>query len=149
MCQEIAEVVRINTQKQVRMRVAGAERAGLKIRTYRLGEMVWRLCEPNKRDKFNPFIWKGPYQVESVEPGNYVVGIRVPTPGRGSGTVLKWIHTSNVKPVRYSRQGRLMHVLAPELDGWGVDIKFIFVQSCPPRWHKVRTAWPCVQGGGQ
>jgi hypothetical protein len=84
-CQEVAEVVRVNTQKQIRMRVAGAERAGLKIRKYRVGEMVWRLCEPNKRDKFNPYIWKGPYKVEVVEPDNYVVGIRVPTPGRGQG----------------------------------------------------------------
>ena len=150
MCQEVAEVVRVNTQKQIRMRVAGAERAGLKIRKYRVGEMVWRLCEPSKRDKFNPYVWKGPYQVEEVEPENYVIGIRVPTPGRGQGTVLKWIHTSNVKPVRYSKEGRLMYVKAPELDGWGEDIKFTLLTSQPPRWQRViSNKWPCKRKGGQ
>ena len=118
-CQEICEVVRLNTQKQIKMYVNQAERAGLKIRKYRVGDRVWRLNTPNLKDKLNPHVWLGPYTVEEVNEECYVVRLRVPAAGKKSGMVLKWIHMSNVKPVRYSRDGHLMHVRSPFEDWTG------------------------------
>ena len=123
-CQEICDVVRQSIQKQAKVQASGRLRSGLKIRQYKEGDWVWRLCPPHERDKLNPSIWLGPYQVLDVDDTCHVIKIRVPAPGRGNRMILKWIHTSNVKPVKFNRDGHMMQVQVPEEDWFGEGQRF-------------------------
>ena len=116
-CQQTCDWVRRNTLRQSAIQAAGNARQGLKIRQYKIGDMVWRICPPNERDKTNHTIWLGPYRVWEVDDTSHIVLLDVPAPGRQAGTVRKWIHVSNVKPVRYNREGRVM-VVIPPVENW-------------------------------
>ena len=86
------------------------EHGGLKIRKYKVGSWVWRLCPPLERDKFCGKVWLGPYKVQGVDDTGHNVKLFVPLPGRGRRSGFKWIHTSNVKPVHRDSEGRLLLV---------------------------------------
>ena len=70
--------------------------------------MVWRFYPPHKADKLNPNVWTGPYEVMDVDDTSHLVKLNIPGLGRGGTLKPTWVHTSNVKPVIYSRDGRLM-----------------------------------------
>ena len=107
-CQRMSEIVRQHTGKQVRLYVESAARNGLRIRRYQIGDKVWRLNIPNQADKLNATPWLGPYEVLDHNDENHLVRLRVPGAGRSGGTVDKWIHKSSVKPVRETREGRMI-----------------------------------------
>ena len=123
-CQQTCEWARQHTRQKAAIQAAGNARHGLKIRQYKIGDMVWRICPPNERDKTNHTIWLGPYQVWGVDDTSHIVQLDVPAPGRQAGTVRKWIHVSNVKPVRYSKQGQVMVVIPPAENWTGLDQEF-------------------------
>ena len=119
-CQEIAELTRRVTLKQAAIQRSGNSRGGLKIRNYQPGDMVWRLIPPNERDKTGKTVWQGPFECLDVDNISHIVLLRVPTPGRGTALVQKWINTSNVKPVRYVKNGgHVMVIVTPEEDWFG------------------------------
>ena len=104
LCEELAEIVRKNTGKAVRMQVDNAENAGLRIRNYRVGDLVWRYNPPGANTKLRADRWTGPYRIEAVNETNNVIKIFVEAIGRGQEKVLKWINMANVKPCRVSKR---------------------------------------------
>ena len=118
-CQEIAEIARVKLERQASVQRASHARGGLKIRTYAKGDYVWRLWPPHLRDKLHGTPWTGPYEVLGADNLNKVVRLSLPSIGRGGGYVEKWVHTSNVKPVVFEREGRVMWTQPPSLDWRG------------------------------
>lgn len=107
-CHEIHEMVRECTGKQAASQARQWRRGGLRIRKYHVGEWVWRFYPPHKADKLNPIVWTGPYQVLDVDDTNHLVKLALPSLGRGGVKKPTWVHTSNVKPVRYDEKGRMI-----------------------------------------
>ena len=107
-CYEIHDSVRRETGRQAESQAKHWRRSGLRIRKYRVGDMVWRFYPPHKADKLNPNVWTGPYEVMDVDDTSHLVKLNIPGLGRGGTLKPTWVHTSNVKPVIYSRDGRLM-----------------------------------------
>jgi len=116
-CQEIAEKTRRHLGKQAAIQRAGHARGGLKIRSYRIGDYVWRFFPPNAQDKLKPNPWTGPYRVLGVDDTGHSVLLDVPGVGRGGNLVNKWIHTSSVKPCVFTRQGHMMFTSDPSESG--------------------------------
>ena len=108
--QSIMEAVCEETRMKMKVQATGVEQGGLKIRTYKRGDLVWRLCPPMERSKLASKVWRGPYKVLDASGVNNVVKLCVPAPGRGTRKVLKWINTSNVKPVEYTKEGRMLNL---------------------------------------
>jgi len=50
----------------------------------------------------------GPYEVLDVDNEYHDVKLRVPAPRPGKNFMNKWIHVSNVKPVVYTKDGKLL-----------------------------------------
>ena len=115
-CHEIHEMVRQNTGKAAQAQAAGRRRAGLKIRKYKPGDMVWRYYPPNASEKLNSCRWMGPYPVHDVDDTNHTVKLPLPSTGRGGPVSLQWTHTSNVKPVKYTKSGKTFVLLSPDSD---------------------------------
>ena len=112
--QEVAEMARRHVGKAASIQKASKARGGFKIRAYTQGQMVWRYWPPAAHDKLDPEPWRGPYKVLDVDNDHPDVKLRVPARGRGGGEVVKWVHVSNVKPVRYTHDGRLLTVVYPD-----------------------------------
>ena len=110
-CQEQVEMARQHIGKQMQIQRANKERGGLRVRTYKIGDYVWRLWKPFLTDKLHSTPWTGPYEVTDVDPSGYTVKLWVPR--SGGGHCFKWIHTSNLKPVLMTKQGRMMPAIAP------------------------------------
>ena len=108
-CLEIYELVREHTAAQSQVQATTRLRAGLRIREYKPGDLVWRYYPPHKADKFNPSVWTGPYKVLETVPTQHVVKLMIPSLGRGGQPKPTWVHTSNVKPVQLTADGKLFN----------------------------------------
>jgi hypothetical protein len=106
--QEVCEMARRHIAKAASIQRSTRERGGLKIRSYQVGQEVWRLWPPALRDKSDPTPWRGPYKVLDVDLEHHDVKLRIPGKGRGGGLVDKWVNVSNVKPVIYTKDGQLL-----------------------------------------
>ena len=111
-CQRIAEMARKHIGRQATVQKASKRRGGLRIRTYEVGDYVWRLWKPHLRDKLHSTPWTGPYKVYAVDLDGYTVLLMLPRAGGGLG--LKWVHVSNVKPVVLARHGTVLAARPPE-----------------------------------
>ena len=107
-CYEIHELVRQNTGKQAASQARQWRRSGLRVRKYRVGDMVWRFYPPHKADTVNAMVWTGPYEGLDVDDTNHLVKVNIPGLGRGGVCKPTGVHTSNVKPVIYTKDGRLI-----------------------------------------
>jgi len=112
--QEVCEMARRHIGKQASFQRASRERGGFKIRNYQIGQMVWRWWPPAVRDKSDPTPWRGPYEVLDADHEHHDVKLRIPARGRGGGMVEKWVNVSNIKPVVYTPDGKLLVNLDPE-----------------------------------
>ena len=107
-CHEVHEMVRQSTGKQAASQARHWRRGGLKIRKYQVGDWVWRYYPPHKADKLNPKVWTGPYEVLDVDDTSHLVKLALPSLGRGGVKKPTWVHTSNVKPVKYTKDGQMI-----------------------------------------
>ena len=87
----------------------------MRIHEYHLGDFVLRKNEPAFRDTFQRYRWRGPSRVLGADNTGHLVKIRVPASGRPDKygryqMKEQWINTSNVKPCRFDREGRLLSV---------------------------------------
>ena len=105
-CQRSAEMARKHLRAKILSRKADWDRAGLKIRSFQVGQLVWRFWKPNEADKLSGQPWTGPYKVLEVDPEEYTVKLAVPK--AGGGTIAKWIHVSNIKPVGHTKDGKVL-----------------------------------------
>ena len=105
-------MARQSVAKAASIQKASKSRGGFKIRDYKRGQMVWRFWPPAAHDKLDPEPWKGPYKVLDVDNEHYDVRLRLPA--RGGGEVEKWVHVSNIKPVQYTQDGKLLITMYPD-----------------------------------
>ena len=111
--QLVAEIVakaREIVNSKIKVQADNHARAGLRIRKYRVGDYVLRRSTTDGPLQAR---WTGPYQVHGVNDTGHLVKIYLPMAGRSSDRgmprmELRWIHTSNVKPVRLDKHGRLL-----------------------------------------
>ena len=106
LAQEAAELARSTIGRAASTQRASKERAGLKIRPYKVGDWVWRWWPPAAQDKLHATPFMGPYEVLDVSPDCHDVKLRIPAM-RG-GLIDKWIHVSNLKPVIFTRDGKML-----------------------------------------
>ena len=71
-------------------------RAGLKIRTYKVGDLVM-VFQPSKAGRKLMFAWAGPFEVVKVAMDMYMVKIRTSTE-RTPGT--QYVHCERLKPYK-------------------------------------------------
>ncbi len=102
----ITELAFQTTKSKVMYRKASRNRGGLKIRRYKKGDLVFRLWKPSLRHKLASAPWSGPWKVLDVDPTDYTVRLRLPKAGGGFKNT--WIHTSNLKPVNTTPDGKLI-----------------------------------------
>ena len=112
---EILVMVRESLNTNLRLQADAVLQNTLRIRHYELGSWVLRKVSPAERDTFQRYRWRGPCRVLGVNPSGHLVKILVPGVGRpylnGKPNVIaKWINTSNVKPCRLDKHGRLLYV---------------------------------------
>jgi len=112
--QEVCEMARRHTAKQASIQRSSRERGGFKIRDYQIGQEVWRWWPPAARDKSNPTPWRGPYKVLDADMEHHDVKLRIPAKGRGGGMVEKWVNVSNIKPVVYTSDGKMLITLGQD-----------------------------------
>ena len=115
-CQEIHEMVRQQTGKAAELQASSRRRAGLQVRQYKKGDKVWRFYPPFASGKLKPPKWTGPHKVLDVDDTNHTVMLPLPSTGRGGPIVPQWTHTSNVKPVKYTKKGKIFVAISPDLD---------------------------------
>ena len=100
------------------MQAANVERGGLRIRKYKIGDLVLRKHVPTYADTFGKCVWTGPHEVIQVCNTNHTVRLWLNVGGRptkhGAKLGLEWTHTSNVKPCRLDKDGRLLSVRMQE-----------------------------------
>ena len=112
---EILVMVRENLNANLKLQADAVLQNTLRIRHYELGSWVLRKVSPAERDTFQRYRWRGPCRVLGVNPSGHLVKLLVPGVGRpylnGKPNVIaKWINTSNVKPCRLDKHGRLLYV---------------------------------------
>ena len=112
-CHEVHKMVRHYTGQRMKVQARSRLRSGLRIRKYKPGDMVWRYYPPHKADKFNPNVWIGPYKVLDVDDTSHLVKIEIHSLGQGGALKPTWVHTSNIKPVVYTRSGKLFEMQNP------------------------------------
>jgi hypothetical protein len=105
---EAAEMAREHTKRAAATQRANKARSGFIIRRYRIGDYVWRWQPQAAKDKLHASPFAGPYEVLDVDNEYHDVKLRVPAPGPGKNFTDKWIHVSNVKPVIYTQDGKLL-----------------------------------------
>ena len=79
-----------------------------------MGEWVWRFYPPSLVDKVTGQPYTGPHQVQKISEDGSCITLLLPGVGRGGGLLLKEINVKNVKPLRFTRCGRMFIVLPPE-----------------------------------
>ena len=109
---EILNSVRSTMNSKLRLQAKQFERGGLRIRTYKPGDLILRRCNPAERDVYEGRKWRGPERIVEIDDTGHNVKIWVPAIGRPKDgkplMQLKWIHTSRIKPCRLDSQGRLL-----------------------------------------
>ena len=112
---EILKSVRTHMNRQMRLQADNAQKGTSRIRPYKVGDFVLRKCGLHERDKLGRYIWRGPCEVFGVSNSSHLVKILVPATGRPKAgqpptLELRWINTSNVKPCKFDKDGRLLIV---------------------------------------
>ena len=92
----ISSRVRERLGQQARVQARAYMRAGLKIRTYKVGDMVM-VFQPSKAGRKLMFAWAGPFEVVKVAMDKYMVKIRTSTE-RTPGT--QYVHCERLKPYK-------------------------------------------------
>jgi len=113
---DIAARARETINSKIKLQAENHARAGLRIRKYRVGDFVLRRSTTEGPLQAR---WTGPYRVQGVNDTGHLVKINLPMAGRPSDRgaprmELRWINTSNVKPVRLDKHGRLLVTMEDE-----------------------------------
>ena len=105
--QEIAELVRRNLNKAMAIQRKARAQGPLKIRDYKVGDLVLRWYPPNAAEKLRPDPFTGPYEVVEVDRDGRKVKLKdLKTKGRGVED--KWVHVSALKPVLRTKEGLIL-----------------------------------------
>ena len=107
---EVMSLARKHINAKIRLQAENHARGGLRMRRYRVGDYVLRRSTTDGPLQAR---WTGPYKVHDVVESGHLVKLLLPMAGRSSDRgqprmELKWTHTSNVKPVKLDRHGRLL-----------------------------------------
>ena len=116
MC-EILTQARKHTKAQRSVQAKNVERGTLRMRRYKVGDLVLRKHIPTAQDTFGQFVWTGPHRVIDVTTHNVKLWLRArgrPNKFGRTRLELRWVHTSFVKPCYRDREGRLLSVKS----GW-------------------------------
>ncbi len=104
--QEAFAEARQHLHHKAKVQATMHERGGLKIRTYRPGQRVWRYYPPVANTKLKED-WTGPYEILQQHNNNTVVMAPL---SNGQVVIAKkmTVHVTCLKPVEYTRAGEIL-----------------------------------------